>query len=137
MKLLKYIIPAVCALFLYVTSVHAQVCNVGTPCGADQVCVGGQCISQPTGMKPEISGQGALPKIISQFFLYTIPVGGLIGFMFFLWSGFEFLTSKGDPKMLQAAKQRLTYTIVGLVILFSAFLITQFVAFLFNIDLNP
>ncbi len=137
MKLLKYVIPIIFAFFVYTGAAYAQRCNDVVACpGADQLCLGGQCIAQPTGMKPNLYGDGALANTVTQFFLFTIPVAGLIGFLFFLWAGFEFLTSKGDPKMLQAAKQRLTYTIVGLVFIFSAYLITRLIASLFNIAID-
>jgi Type IV secretion system pilin len=95
--------------------------------------IGGYNVDAPTGLRTEFQGNGALANIAVAAFFYIIPIVGIIGFLFFLWSGFEFLTSKGDPKALAAAKARLTYAVVGLVVIFSAYLITLFVTELFRI----
>lgn len=90
------------------------------------VTIGGTQIDPPTGLRPELSGPGALGNIVSRFFLFVLPLVGIIGFLFFLWSGFQFLMSKGDPKAVEGAKQRLTYATVGLIVVFLAYTLTQF-----------
>jgi hypothetical protein len=111
----------------------AALCESDSACSANQKCIGGYCVETPAGLKPELSGPGALANIISRAFSYILALMGGVGFLFILWSGIQFLTSKGDPKALQAAQARLTYAIVGLIVIFLAYSITQVVTTLFGL----
>jgi hypothetical protein len=76
-----------------------------------------------------------LPKMWRDF----DSVGGLIGavlpwvmtiaavlvFLFLLWGGIQYIFSQGNPKESQAAQRRITYAIIGLVILILSFLVIQ------------
>lgn len=95
--------------------------------------LGGYSIDTPVGLRPEFTQIGALGFIISLFFSFILPLVGIIGFLFFLWSGFQYLMSKGDPKALAAAQARLTYAIIGLIIIFLAFALTSFFTGLFGL----
>lgn len=48
-------------------------------------------------------------------------------FIMFLLGGFRYLTSAGNPKNLESAKNTLTYAIAGLVVLALSFLILVFI----------
>lgn len=95
--------------------------------------LGGYTVEAPTNLRTEFQGEGALGNLTLAFFYYSLPLMGLVAFLFFLWSGFEFLTSKGDPKAIAAAKARLTYAVIGLIVIFCSYLITMFVSELFRI----
>ena len=99
--------------------------------------IGGYQINPPTGLRSEYQGSGALSNIIIGAFFFIVPIVGIAAFGFLVWSGFQYLTSKGDPKALEAAKARITYSIIGMTIVFMAYLITQFVATLFNLSFVP
>lgn len=56
-------------------------------------------------------------------------------FLFFLISaGISMMTSKGDPKALEAAKAKLTNALIGFVIIFTAYWIVQVVGLLLGLD---
>lgn len=57
-----------------------------------------------------------------------IPVGGIILFIMIIFGGFSFITSSGDPRKTEAAKATITYAIIGIVVLASAFLIVQVIS---------
>lgn len=115
-----------------VAPVAAQECyTIGCPTG--QQCVGGYCVETPPGLKPEFTGAGALGKIASRTFKFVLPIMGIVGFIFILWAGIQFLTSKGDPKALQAAQAKLTYAIIGLIFIALSYSITKLVFFLFGL----
>lgn len=50
-----------------------------------------------------------------------------------LSAGFNFLTSAGDPKKLEMGKQRLTYAIVGFLVIFVAYWGVQLAGKIFGI----
>jgi hypothetical protein len=120
---------------LFASNAFAQGCGTGLPaCAAGEACIGGSCITNPisTGtVTPPATGATAF--WVSRFFTFTLPMVGILGFLFFLWTGFQFLMSRGDPKGLAAAKARLTYTIAGLTIVFLAYTLTLFFTNLFGL----
>lgn len=57
-----------------------------------------------------------------------IPVGGIILFIMLVVGGFSMMTSSGDPRKAEGAKNTITYAIMGAVVLALAFLILQIIA---------
>lgn len=59
---------------------------------------------------------------------FLIPLGGMVLFVMLLIGGFYFITSSGDPRKVEGAKNTLTYAIGGVMVLAAAFLIIQIIA---------
>jgi len=57
-------------------------------------------------------------------------------FLMLVVGGFKYITSGGDPKSVDAARRTLTYAIVGMVILASAFLILRFIGVFTGADVE-
>lgn len=57
-----------------------------------------------------------------------VELSGIALFIMFIAGGFSFITSGGNPKQLEQAKQTLTYAIIGLVVVVIAFLIIQLIS---------
>ncbi len=104
----------------------------------DGTCIGDSyCIKNPpiaANAKPPTTG--VLGFYVSRIYKFIMPIAGIIGFLLFMYSGVQYLTSKGDPKAVMAAKLRLTYTFGGLVILFLAYAIFTTVLNLFGLTTN-
>ena len=60
-----------------------------------------------------------------------ISVGGLMVLIYFLWGGIEWITAGGDTAKVQKARDRITQSIIGLVILVASFVIIGFISELF------
>lgn len=119
---------------LFVNSALAQTCSATAQCPAGDTCIGGSCITNPVSSGTvQAPTSGAAAFWVSRFFLFILPIVGIIGFIFFLWTGFSFLMSRGDPKGLAAAKARLTYTVAGLIVVFIAYSVAQFISGLFGL----
>lgn len=63
--------------------------------------------------------------IVSVLLGYIFPIAGLLMLLYLLYGGFQFLTSAGNPQKAQAAKGAITMAIVGFIIIFAAYWITQ------------
>lgn len=50
-----------------------------------------------------------------------LGLGGIILFIILIIGGFKFITSGGDPKAVEGAKNTLTYSIIGLIVLLLAY----------------
>lgn len=65
--------------------------------------------------------QALIQAIIKIVLIISIPVIAL----FIIYSGFLFVSARGDPKKLETAKKTLLYTIIGAVVILAAWLIAQ------------
>lgn len=59
----------------------------------------------------------ALVKILNVGLNLVLIVAGLYTLLNFILAGFKYITSHGDPKATLEANQRMTYTVVGLIII--------------------
>lgn len=75
----------------------------------------------------------SLGDIVSRALTFLFPLSGIILFGIIIISGFQLLTSAGDPKKMEQAKQRLTWGVIGFVVIFVAFWIMRALEFLLGI----
>ncbi|MFZ2025533.1 MAG: hypothetical protein WAV51_04610 [Microgenomates group bacterium] len=74
-----------------------------------------------------------LGGIVSSLFTIALPLAGIGLLIMILSAGFTLLTSAGDAKKMEKGKQTLTYGIVGFLVIFVAYWITQFFGTVFGI----
>jgi len=71
-----------------------------------------------------------LSAVISLFFI--------VGIIYFFWhlifAGYHLIGSDGDPKKIETAKNELTYSVLGLIVIFSIFAILKFVGVVLGIQ---
>ena len=72
-------------------------------------------------------------KVINKAVPFVFAFAGLGLLLMLLSAGFDYLTSAGDEKKLETAKQRLTYALVGFLIIFTAFWLVQIAAKIFGL----
>lgn len=76
-----------------------------------------------------------LGDVINTFVVAAIILSGLTAFAFLIMGGFQYLTSGGDKTQAQAARDRITYAILGLAIVAAAVAIIQVIGAVFGINL--
>lgn len=59
----------------------------------------------------------------------------VLSLFFILWAGIQWITSGGDKQALEKARARLTYAIIGLIIIFLAFFIVNLIGGFFGLNL--
>ena len=59
----------------------------------------------------------------------------LLAFAYLVWGGFEWITSGGDKAGMEAARNRITAALVGLVIVAAAWAITKLIETFFGITI--
>lgn len=62
-------------------------------------------------------------------------VAGLLAFLFIVIGGIQWITAGGDAKAAQAARDRITAAVVGLLVVVAAFAITVILGQVFGINL--
>ena len=70
------------------------------------------------------SGQD-LNQIIAWLYYFIVGISGFSAFFMFVWGGFEWSSSAGDPGKITEAKDRITSAAIGVLIVLSAYLILQ------------
>ena len=69
----------------------------------------------------------SIVQIIENIIKLLAPAAGIAFFVMLLFGGYQFLTSGGDPKAVAAARSTLTYAVIGIILVVSAWLILQLV----------
>lgn len=72
-------------------------------------------------------------SIITKAIPYIFSFAGLALLLMLIMAGFDLLTSAGDAKKLEMGKQRLTYAILGILIIIVAYWIVQLAGKIFGI----
>lgn len=67
------------------------------------------------------------PLLVTLIF-WLISFAGTVAVVFIIISGIRFITSGGDAKQLDQARKTLAYAILGLILIFLAFFIINFIA---------
>ncbi|OGM19342.1 hypothetical protein A2685_02190 [Candidatus Woesebacteria bacterium RIFCSPHIGHO2_01_FULL_37_10] len=93
-----------------------------------------QTFSDPTGVTP------AQIRDLEVIFAKTVDIilgfAGIALFLMLILGGFKYITSGGDPKAAESARNTLTYAIGGLVLIASAYLIIKIAESITGADLT-
>ena len=84
-----------------------------------------QVWSDPTGDAP--AQLSDLEVVFSNIIGAILGLAGIALFGLLVVGGFKYITAGGDPKAIDGAKKTLTYAILGIVFVASAFLVLQFI----------
>lgn len=91
-------------------------------------------VIDPAGINPGASPASTLESLISNIIGFLSLVG-IIFFVFqIIFAGYAFLSSQGDEKKLQVARDRLTNGILGITIVIIALGAGALIAFIMGID---
>lgn len=66
--------------------------------------------------------------VLTDFLGIVFLLATFLTFFWLTWGAFQYMSAGGDKQKLSEAKSRITWAIVGLIIVFVAFLVAQFVA---------
>jgi hypothetical protein len=102
---------------------------------AQQLTLPGQSASIQGPLQPSVfGGTITIGSILSRAIPYIFIFAGVALFLMILTSGFTFLTSAGDAKKLEQGRQRITFAVVGFIIIFAAFWLVQIFGAMFGLD---
>jgi len=106
-------------LFFFGSFAFPKTCSASSPCANE---VNGKCVAVETG----IGTIGTDPKMFVQtIYSFVLGIAGGIALVLIIISGYQYMTSQGDPEKLKAANERLTAAIIGLLFIIFSFVILQ------------
>lgn len=79
-----------------------------------------------------LTGNPTIGSLISTALPIVIGLAGLGLLLMLILGGYTFLTSAGDAKKMEEGKQRLTFAIVGFLIVFGAYWVVQILGIMFG-----
>jgi len=88
-----------------------------------------QSVSTPNGTE-QIASLKCLPIVFSNVVTAALEFVGAVAVILLVYAGIRFVTSGGDPKQVAAARQIITYAIIGLVIVLCSFGIIMFISYI-------
>lgn len=74
-------------------------------------------------------------KIISNILPYIFTITGILLLIYLLAGGFQLMFAAGEPKKVQGAWGKITNAVIGFVIIFVAYWVTQLIGKVFNIQI--
>jgi len=82
-----------------------------------------------------MGGQSAnIGKLLTPLIANVFIISGLFAFFVIIFAGFTYITGAGDKNKMTQATNMLTYSILGLVIIGAAYLITRIIGKLLGFD---
>ena len=76
-----------------------------------------------------LSFSNVVPALITTIFIIAI----IVALFYLIWGGFKWLTSGGDKAAVQAAREHIIAAVVGLIIMFSVYVILFLILGFFSI----
>ena len=90
---------------------------------------------QPPSKIPK-GGLTTVQKAIGNGITIMIIIAVILSLIYLVWGGVQWTQSAGDKGKIQAARQKITYALIGLVVAFSAFFIVSIFGSLFYVKLT-
>jgi hypothetical protein len=80
-------------------------------------------------------GLSFVQGVFSNALSLMIVAAVVLVIIFIVWSGIQWVTSNGDKGKIAAARARLTWAVIGLIIVLATFFILNFIGYLFKVNL--
>jgi hypothetical protein len=75
----------------------------------------------------QAAGGGSLESLISTVINAVLLIAGVVAVIYLIVGGYQYITSGGNAEQAQAGRTTVLNAIIGLVIIFAAFVVVRFV----------
>jgi len=120
-------------LFLFPKPIFAK---EWSECIVTQLDEAGNKVLDPAGNPITVPTIQCLEVVFEKVLNIAVELAVVVLFLFLIIGGFKFITSGGDPKATESAKNTLTYAILGLVLLIGIWLILNFIQYFTGIEVT-
>jgi len=95
---------------------------------------GGQTVNAPASVPT--GGIDFLGAVLRNGLTYFMIAAIILCLISMVWSGVQWTSSSGDKSKIAAARGRITWSIVGLVIVLSVFFILNIISYFFGVNVT-
>ena len=98
---------------------------------------GGSVVGDPT-VQMNLGGRVSFTNIgtlLGNIIIAAMVIAGLMVFFYLIMGGIQYITSGGDKAQAEAARDRITYALIGLVIVVGSFAIVKLIEAFFGINI--
>lgn len=82
-------------------------------------------------VRPAADKFNSLADVLSGLINIFLYIGVFLAFYYLFWGAFAYILAKGDKEGLAKARSKISWALIGLVVIFSAFLIAKFASEIF------
>lgn len=93
----------------------------------------GECFSPE---HPGVATLDCITVVFQNVVMAALLFAGIVALFMIILGGIKFLTSGGDPKQVEGARNTLTWAIVGLILILLSFFILNLIGFITGVDLS-
>lgn len=72
--------------------------------------------------------------ILAQLIIIAFYIAGFLTFYYLIWGSFQYILSSGNKEQLQKARARITWALVGLIVIFLSYFIAKYALEIFPIS---
>ncbi len=76
----------------------------------------------------DTAGVTQIQTFIQSVIQVLVTLAGLVSAAFFVWGGFGYITSSGNPEALDKSKKTILYSAIGLTVVLGAFVLSNIVS---------
>lgn len=87
---------------------------------------GGYTINAPGNLPQGGYGSAKFATIIQTGIIILVAAAVILALLYLIWGGVNWITSGGDKQKLAQAKQKITFSIIGLLVVFFSFFMINF-----------
>jgi hypothetical protein len=95
--------------------------------------IGNWTIQPPSGVPDGRPGMFGI--IINTVINLLLVAAVLIGLLFLIWGGIDYITSEGQKEKISRARRKIMFALIGIIVAFLAFAAISFVQTLFGVNL--
>jgi len=81
----------------------------------------------------KFAGQ-SIGDVVAGLLPYLFAGAGLLLLLFLLYGGISLMLSRGDPKAMQSAKEKISGALIGFIVVFAAYWIVQILGRMLGIE---
>lgn len=85
---------------------------------------------------PDAAGLTKIEQVFTNIISVVVGLGFVALLVMLIWAGFRYLTSGGEPKIIQEAHQTVTWALLGILFLALAWLILQLIGVITGIPVT-
>jgi hypothetical protein len=99
---------------------------------AQTLTIGGK--DQTYTIQGGLPGSTTISSLVTKAFPFIFALAGVGLLLMIIAAGFTLMTSAGDAKKMESGKNRLTFAVVGFLVIFTAFWIVQLFGTMFGVE---